>query len=294
MASSDFFLKFEGSHKFEGIEGAAEKAGHDLERLGASVADLGGGFLKLTHDAASEGRLPAVQHKIDSDLLKIDADFIKIGFDFIKLADPIHKLDGAVAGLADQFIKFMPSDNEAPFPLAADFLKYEADLKITGLDFLAAGLDHKIAPAESLSLNFFKISLDYKNQSDDQLKIAADLASFIKISGISERSALGTALHKLSDDSLKLANDYKIVSGDFLKVSQDLAPPLSEDGAISIDLKIDIKFDQAIAQHADDFIKLSADLIKLNTDLHSVGSDFIKLADAFEDRGHSIISTGKG
>jgi len=284
MASSDFFLKFEG------IEGAAEQAGHGLERLGASFADLGGGFLKLVHDAASDVQVPAVQHKIDSDLLKIDTDFIKIGFEFIKLTDRFHKLDGAIAGLADQFIKFMPSDSEVPFPLAADFLKYEADLKITGLDFLAAGLDHKIAPAESLSLNFAKISLDYKNQSDDQLKIAADLASFIKISGISERSALGTAFLKLSGDSVQLANDYKFVSGDFLKVSQDLAPTISEDGATSID----IKFDQAIVQHADDFIKLGADLIKLNTDLQGVGGDFIKLADAFEDRGHLIIPTAKG
>jgi len=288
MASSDFFLKFEG------IEGAAEQAGHGLERLGASFADLGGGFLKLVHDAASDVQVPAVQHKIDSDLLKIDTDFIKIGFEFIKLTDRFHKLDGAIAGLADQFIKFMPSDSEVPFPLAADFLKYEADLKITGLDFLAAGLDHKIAPAESLSLNFAKISLDYKNQSDDQSNIATDLANFIKISGISERSALGTAFLKLSGDSLNLANDYKFLSGDFLKVSQDLAPQLSEDGAISIDHKIDIKFDQAIVQHADDFIKLSADLIKLNTDLQGVGGDFIKLADAFEDRGHLIVPTGKG
>ncbi|HEX4556290.1 MAG TPA: hypothetical protein VH249_20035 [Xanthobacteraceae bacterium] len=288
MASSDFFLKFEG------IEGAAEKADHSLDRLGASFADLGGGILKLVHDAASEAQVPAVQHKIDSDLHKIDTDFIKIGFDFIKLTEPAHKLDGAIANFADQFIKFMPSASEVPFPLAADFLKYEADLKITGLDFLAAGQDIKLGPAESLSLNFAKISLDYKNQSDDQLKISADLASFIKISGISERSALGTAFLKLSGDSLKLADDYKIVSGDFLKVSQDLAPPVNEDGAIAIDHKVDIKFDQAIGQHADDFIKLGVDLIKLNADLHGVGGDFIKLADAVEDRGHLIVPSGKG
>jgi hypothetical protein len=288
MASSDFFLKFEG------IEGEAEKAGHGLERLGAGFADLGGGFLKLVHDSTSEGQLPAVQHKIDSDLLKIDENFIKIGFDFIKLTDPSHKLDGAIAGFADQFIKFMPSESEGSFPLAADFLKYEADLKITGLDFLAAGSDFKVAPAESLSLNFAKISLDYKNQSDDQFKIAADLAGFIKISGISERSELGAPFLKLSGDSVKLANDYKIVSGDFLKVSQDLVPPVGEVGTISVDQKIDIKFDQALVQHADDFIKLGADLIKLNADLHGVGGDFIKLADAFEDRGHLIVPTGKG
>ena len=226
MASSDFFLKFEGSHKFEGIEGAAEKAGHDLERLGASFADLGGDFLKLTHDAASEGRLPAVQHKIDDDLHKIDADFLKIGFDFIKLTDRFHKLDGAVAGLADQFIKFMPSNNEVPFPLAADFLKYEADLKITGLDFLAAGLDHKIAPAETSQLELLQ------DQPGLQRTRAMTSSRLPPIWPPSSRSAgfpksprLGTALLKLSDDSLKLANDYKIVSGDFLKVSQDLAPP---------------------------------------------------------------------
>jgi hypothetical protein len=77
-------------------------------------------------------------------------------------------------------------------------------------------------------------------------------------------------------------------------VSQDLAPPVGEDGTISIDHKIDIKFDQAVVQHADDFIKLGADLIKLNADLHGVGGDFIKLADAIEDRGHLIIPAGKG
>ncbi len=147
-------------------------------------------------------------------------------------------------------------------------------------------------------MNFAKISLDYKEQSADQLKIAADLESFVKISGISENSALGMAFVKLSGDSVKLADDYKFLSADFLKIAQDLAP--SDDDTITTDHKIDfkfdiaIKFDQAVLQHPDDFIKLGADLAKLNTDLRSFGGDFIKLADAFENPGHVIIPTAKG
>jgi hypothetical protein len=273
--------------KFEGLEGEGQKVGNDFDRLGDGFADLGGAFLKLVDDGSSADvnffKADFAAH-IKHDVFAIDQGFLKIGQDFIKLADPLHKFDDAVVKFADQFLKIMPSDSETPFPLAADFVKFETDLKVTGLDFLGAASDIKGGAIESLSLSFGKISVDYKEQGSDALAIGADLADFVTISGISE-SDVGAAFLKFSADWQKVGADYLKLSTDFQKISNDFVP--TEDSG-------PVRFDQVVLKHADDFIKLSQDLKLADAALGTLGGDFHKLAEAFENAGPVIIPTTKG
>jgi hypothetical protein len=273
--------------KFEGVEGEAHKLGHDFHKLGDGFADLGGAFLKLVDDVSPgdvdsfKGDLAA---HIKHDVFAIGQSFFKVGDDFLKLSDPLHKFDDAIVKFTDQFIKVTPSDSEVPpLSLAADFLKYETDVKLTGLDFLAAASDVKMMPTESLSLNFSKISVEYKAQSDDELKIAGDLVDFIRISGFSDSDA-GAAFLKFAGDSEKIGADYLKLSVDFQQISSDFVPTEGSGP---------LKFDQVVAAHADDFIKLSTDLKLTNADLGALGGDFHKLAEAFESPGQVTTPTFK-
>jgi hypothetical protein len=170
--------------KFDGLGGEGQKLGNDFDRLGDSFTDLGGAFIKLA-DVGSSTDTNSFKAdfaaQIKHDVFTVGDDFFKIGQGFVKLADPLHKFGDAVVKFTDQFIKLTLSESEMSFPLAADFLKFEADVGATGLDFLAAAPDIKSdAPAENLSLNFGSISVDYKAQGSDASQIAADLTEFAR------------------------------------------------------------------------------------------------------------------
>ena len=265
--------------KFDGLGGQGQKLGNDFDRLGDSFSDLGGAFIKIVDEVTAKKHLGGVKFED----IAIDRDFNKIGQDFVKLADPLHKFDDAVVKFAEQFIKFTPSDGEPSFPLATDFLKFEADVKLTGLDFLATAGDIKGSPTESLSLNFSKIAVDYKQQSDDALKIKQDIADFIDIAGISDSSELGTAFFKYSGDFQKISDAYLKLSADFQKISSDF--PTEGNAPLT--------FDQVVLKHADDFVQLSQDLKLADAALGGLGGDFHKLADAFENAGPVITPTFK-
>jgi hypothetical protein len=256
--------------KFDGLGGQGQKLGNDFDRLGDSFSDLGGAFIKIVDEVAEKKHLGGVKFAD----IAIDRDFNKIGQDFVKLADPLHKFDDAIIKFTGQFIKF---DNETPFPLAADFVKFETDIKLTGLDFFGAASDIKSdAPTESLSLSFSKIAIDYKAQSDDVLKIRNDILDFIDIAGISDSSELGMAFFKYSGDLQKISDAYLKLNADFQKISSDFVP--TEDSG-------PIKFDQVVLKHADDFVQLSQDLKLADAALGGLGGDFHKLADALENAG---------
>jgi hypothetical protein len=266
--------------KFDGLGGQGQKLGNDFDRLGDAFADLGGAFIKIVDEVTEKKHLGGVKFED----IAIDRDFNKIGQDFVKLAEPLHKFDDAVVKFTEQFIKFTPSDGEPSFPLAADFVKFETDVKLTGLDFLATASDIKGSPTESLSLNFSKFAIDYKQQSDDAFKIKQDIADFIDIAGISDSSELGMAFFKYSSDWQKISDAYLNLSTDFQKISSDFAPN-EESGPI--------KFDQVVLKHAGDFVQLSQDLKLADAALGGLGGDFHKLADAFENAGPVTTPTFK-
>jgi hypothetical protein len=274
----DAFIKFD-TIKFDGLGGQGQKLGNDFDRLGDSFSDLGGAFIKIVDEVTEKKHLGGVKFED----IAIDRDFNKIGEDFVKLTDPLHKFDDAVVKLTDQFLKITPSDNETPFPLAADFVKFENDIKLTGLDFLGAASDIKGTPTESLSLSFHKISLDYKAQSDDALKIRQDIADFLDITGTAS-SELGVAFFKYSGDLQKISDVYIKLSADFQQISSDFVP--SEGGG-------SIKFDEVVLKHADDFVQLSQDLKLADAALGGLGGDFHKLADALENAGPATTPTFK-
>jgi hypothetical protein len=274
----DAFIKFEG---FEGD--VAHKLGNGFDRLGDGFSDLGAVFLKLTDDLSSTDvkffKADAADH-IKHDIFAIDGGFLKIGADFLKLDGPLHKFDDTFVKFTDQFLKVTPPESEGSPSFAADFLKYEADVKMTGLDFLTAASDLKIAPTENLSLAFNKISVDYKNQSDDELKIATDAADFLKISGISESSKVGETFLKFSLDSVLISSVDLKLSTDFHKISTDLAAA-SDSGPMT--------FDQVVLKFSDDFVKLAQDLKLADGAFAALGGDTVKLAEAFEHPGPVII-----
>lgn len=300
--ASDFFLKFgdfkfDHIHKFESFEDAGEQAAQDLRGLGDDSVDLGGGFLRLIRDGSVSPDSPpaaTVELKFKHDDAFISDDFFKLGTDFVSASDSQHKVD----------IKEIPIikvvDQSSPGPLSAasesdggtplvvtDLLKYEADLKFTGLDFLTIAPDIADAPAETISFNFNKISVDYKEQSADESAISEDFiklaaaAADLKIRGLSD------AFLKYAEDAVKLASDYKVLGADFQKISEDfkVAPP-STDAATTGG---EFKFNQVVLQNSDDFIKWAGDLKVMNADFRAIGDDTIKLTNALETAAHQLL-----
>jgi hypothetical protein len=271
--------------KFDGLGGEGQKLGNDFDRLGDSFSDLGGAFIKLVDDVTATDFAKKHLAGVKYEDIAIDRDFNKIGQDFVKLADPLHKFDAAVIKLTEQIIKFAPSDGEPTFPLADDFLKFEGDIKLTGIDFLGAASDLKSdAPIESLSLSFHKISVDYKQQSADALSIKGDIAGFLDVAGVSDSSPLGMAFIKYSADWQNISDAYLKLSADFQKISSDFVPP--EGNA-------PLKFADVVLKHADDFVQLGQDLKLADAALGGLGGDFHKLADALENAGPSTTPTFK-
>lgn len=273
--------------KFDGLGGEGQKLGNDFDRLGDSFSDLGGAFIKLVDDGTStdtNSLKTDLAAQIKHDVFAIGQHIHKIGDAFIKLAGPLDTFDNAVVKFTDQFNKLGGDQS----PLAADFLKFETDIKLTGADFLGTASDIKSdAPAESLSLNFSKISVDYKEQSADALSIKGDIAGFLDISGISDSSELGMAFLKYSADWQKISDAYLKLSVDFQLISSDLAP--TEGKGFGAPLT----FEQAVIKFASDFTALGQDLKLADTALSGLGGDFHKLADAFENAGPSTTPSFK-
>jgi type VI protein secretion system component Hcp len=301
--ASDFFLKFDDFHKFESFEDDAERVAHDLRRLGENSVDLGGGFLKLIHDgtlAATEtDSLVSLDLKFKHDDAIISHDFLKVGLDFLNASASEHKLDTkeiVIIKVIDKStpILFSEVGGGGATTVETDLLTYEADLKITGLDFLKIAPGLTDAPAETLSLNFNKISFDYfnkisfdyKEQGADELKIGQDFITLAKSAADLKIHGLSEAFLKYGEDALKLAGDYLKVSADFLKISQDFAPPTTTDAVATAG---DLKFNQGVLQNPDDFIKLAGDLKFVNADLRAIGGDTLKLSDALESAAHKLL-----
>jgi hypothetical protein len=261
---------------FLNFEGEAEQVDHGLDRLGDSFADLGGGFVKLVDAATDELKIgPSSDNKLALEFKHAENvvahDFLKIGLDFLKVDVPLHKFDDGIVKLTDEFLKITPS-TEGDNPLAAEFLKFEGDLKLTGLDFLKLAADLKSdAPTETLSLDFAKLQFDYKEQSSDGLSIGE---TFQKISIQIDSFPLADAFHKFGDDFIKFGNDSLTTAVDWNKLSRDLAPTTDSPEAMTLD--------RTIAQHPEDFLSLVPDFHKLDTDLSSLGTDAHKIAEAIE------------
>jgi type VI protein secretion system component Hcp len=308
--ASDFFLKFNDFHKFESFEdnegesfeGAAEQVAHDLRRLGENSVDLGGGFLKLINDVTLA---PTENVSLDSGVVSLDIklkhddaiishDFLKVGLDFVEISASQHKIDIKEIPIIKVIDVASPGLNLAADSVGGgdtpavvtDLLKYEADLKITGLDFLKIAPGLGDAPAETLSLNFSKISFDYKEQGADELKLSEDFIALAKTAADLKIRGLSDAFLKYGEDALALGNDYLKLSADFHKISQDFAPPTTTDAVATGG---ELKFNQGVLQNSADFIKLAGDLKFLNTDLRAIGGDTLKLSDALETAAHQLL-----
>src|SRR5262249_20871050 len=157
------------AHKFS-FEAAAERAAHDLRRLGENSVDLGNGFRKLIDDgnASLESSDVLVDIKFKHDDALISHDFFKVGVDFVKAAESQHKIDIKEIPVIKVIDKSSPIlslalDGDGGTPaVVTDLLKYEADLKITGLDFLKIAPGLGDASAETLGIKFNNLSLDFK------------------------------------------------------------------------------------------------------------------------------------
>jgi type VI protein secretion system component Hcp len=294
----DDFLKFDNSHKFESLDDDAEQVAHDLRRLGANSVDLGGGFLQLIEDgtAASSGSPDSSAVSLDIKFKHDDAiisdDFLKVGLDFLKTSAAEHKIDTKEIVIIKTIDKSSPilfsevGGGGGAATVEADLLKYQADLKITGLDFLKIAPGLTDAPAETLSLNFGAISTDYKEQGADELKIGEDFLALAKSTADDKVHGLSDAFLKYGEDALKLASDYLAAGADLWKISQDFTASTSTD---AVSTGGEFKFNQVVLQNADDFIKWSGDLKLMNADLRAVGGDTLKLSDALENAAHQLL-----
>lgn len=292
--ASDFFLKFDNFHKFESFEEDAAGVAHDLRRLGENSVDLGDGFLKLIDDGTpaptESNSLVSVDLKLKHDDALISDDFLKIGLNFLEASASQHKLDTkelVIIKVIDKSTPLLFSEigDGGTLPVETDLLAYEADLKITGLDFLKIAPGLGDAPAESLSLNFSKISFDYKEQGADELKIADDFIALARSSLELKIHGLSEAFFKYGEDAVKLGNDYLALSADFQKISEDFVPPITTNAVVTGE----IKFNQGVLQNSADFIKLAGDLKLLNADLRAIGGDTLKLSEALDSAAHHLL-----
>lgn len=291
----DSFLKFDDFHKFESFEDAAEQAAHDLRRLGHASVDLGDGFLRLIRDGSFPSDSPAaatVDLKFKHDDAFISDEFFKLGSDFVSASETQHKIDIKDIPIIKVIDKSSPilsavSDDGGDTPkVVTDLLKYEADLKITGLDFLKIAPGIADAPAETLSFNFNKISVDYKEQSADLMAISEDFIALAKNAEQFKIRGLSDAFLAYAENAHKLADDYLKVSGDYLKISQDFVLVSSTD---AVTTGGEFKFNQVVLQNSADFIKWAGDIKFMNTDFRALASDTIKLSDVLETAAHQLL-----
>jgi type VI protein secretion system component Hcp len=294
IMASDFFLKFDDFHKFESFEDAAEGAAHDLRRLGTNSVDLGDGFLKLIHDGGETlASSASLDLKFKHDDAIISHDFFKVGFSFLEASASQHKIDVKdiviikKIDVASPILSAAASDGGGGVTtIETDLPRLEADLKITGLDVLkiAPGLGDQ--PAESLSLNFSRISFDYKEQGADELKVGEDFITLARNSADLKIRGLSDALFKYGQDAVALGSDYVKLSADFQQISADFQPQPQPDAVATGG---EIKFNQVVLQNSADFIKLADDLKFLNADLRTIAGDTLKLSEAFETAAHQLL-----
>jgi type VI protein secretion system component Hcp len=293
--ASDFFLKFDDFHKFESFEDAAEEAARDLRRLGANSVDLGGGFLRLIRDGSFPSDSPAaatVDLKFKHDDAFISDEFFKLGSDFVSASETQHKVNIKEIPIIKVIDKSSPilsavSDGGGDTPkVVTDLLNYEADLKITGLDFFKIAQGIADAPAETLSLNFNKISVDYKEQSADLMAISEDFIALAKNAEQFKIRGLSDAFLAYAEDAHKLADGYLKVSADYLKISQDFVLVSSTD---AVTTGGEIKFNQVVLQNSDDFIKWAGDLKFIKADFDAIAGDTIKLSNTLETAAHQLL-----
>ena len=288
--ASDFFLKFDDFHKFESFEDEAEGAAHALRRLGRNSVDLGGGFLKLIHDGTTAPS-DMLDLKFKHDDAIISHDFFKLGFDFLEASASQHKVDIKEIVIIKVIDKSSPNlsavseGGGGATTIETDLPQLEADLKITGQDFLKIAPSLTDAPAETLSLNFSKISFDYKEQGADELKVGQDFITLAKNAEQFKIRGLSDALFKYGQDAVALGNDYLALSADFQKISQDFSPTTT--AAITTDGEL--KFNQGVLQNSADFVALAADLKVLNADLRTMGGDTLKLSETLETAAHQLL-----
>jgi len=295
----DAFLKFhdfhkiDDLHKFESFEDAAEQAAHDLRRIGEDSVDLGGGFLKIIRDGSVSDDSPAagtIDHKFKHDDARISDDFFKLGSDFVDASASQHKIDIKEIPIIKVIDASSPgllsavTDGDGGTPaVVTDLLKYEADLKITGLDFLKIAPGIADAPSETLSLTFHKISLDYKEQGADLMAIGDDFIALAKNAADLKLRGLADAFFKYDDAAVKLAADYLKVSLDFQLISGDFSP--SDSGTTDGE----IKFNQVVLQNSADFIKWAGDIKLMNADFRALAGDTVKLADGLQQAAHQLL-----
>jgi type VI protein secretion system component Hcp len=290
VMASDFFLKFDDFHKFESFEDEAEGAAHALRRLGRNSVDLGGGFLKLIHDGTTAPS-DMLDLKFKHDDAIISHDFFKLGFDFLEASASQHKVDIKEIVIIKVIDKSSPNlsavseGGGGATTIETDLPQLEADLKITGQDFLKIAPSLTDAPAETLSLNFSKISFDYKEQGADELKVGQDFITLAKNAEQFKIRGLSDALFKYGQDAVALGNDYLALSADFQKISQDFSPTTT--AAITTDGEL--KFNQGVLQNPADFVALAADLKVLNADLRTMGGDTLKLSETLETAAHQLL-----
>jgi type VI protein secretion system component Hcp len=297
---SDFFLKFDDFHKFESFEEDAERVAHDLRRLGENSVDLGGGFLKLIHDATltpsdttSLASSVSLDLKFKHDDAAISEDFLKVGLNFIEASASQHKIDTkeiviikVIDKSSTSLLSAVSDGGGGVTTVATDLPKLEADLKITGLDFLKIAPGVTDAPAETLSLNFGTISFDYKEQGADELKVGEDFITLAKNAADLKIRGLSDALFKYGQDAVALGNDYVKLSEDFQRISDDFLPQPQPDGVATGG---EIKFNQVVLQNSADFITLARDLKFLDTDLKVLGGDTLKLSETLEAAAHQLL-----
>jgi len=304
--ASDFFLKFDDFHKFESFEDAAERAAHDLRRLGRNSVDLGDGFLRLIDDGMSPSETLASSVSLDLKFKHDDAiishDFFKVGLSFLDASASQHKIDIKEIVIIKTIDKSSPnlsavSDGGGGVTtIVTDLPQLEADLKVTGLDFLQLAPGLADQPTESLSPNFNKISVDYKEQGADgqlvgglgadELKVGADFITLAQNAEQFHIRGLSDALFKYGQDAVALGNDYLALSADFQKISDHFQPQPQPDAVATGG---EIKFNQAVLQNSADFIALAGDLKILNADLRAIGGDTLKLSESLETAAHQLL-----
>jgi type VI protein secretion system component Hcp len=232
--------------------------------------------------------------KFKHDDAVISHDFLKVGLSFLEASASQHKID------TKEIVIIKVIDKSSPILFSAvneggggattvetDLLQYEADLKITGGDFLKIAPGLANAPAETLSLNFNKISFDYKEQGADELKIAQDFIALAKSAADLKIRGLSDTFLKYSEDAVTLADAYHKVSADYLKISQDFVLVTSTDSVA--DGGGELKFNQVVLQNSADFVALAGDLKFVNADLKALGGDTLKLSEALETAAHQLL-----
>lgn len=270
---------------------------HDA--LSDAFANIDQDFLKLSSATPDTFLKVEADHQIKDNISAIGDWFIKLDGEFINISDVGLKVDDFVLKFT-QPATLGAAAVELP-AVQSDFLKVDADLKISASDLGVAGSDFiKLDAApdlDELKISELKVSIDFLKLGTDTTNAGADFTQLgndlIALGAGPNSKELDSALTLLGDQVLKIGSAFDAVALDFQELSQDFET-LGGGGITTTTVADFLESQESSASSSTPTGPLGSDFLKLEQDFHVLNQSIAGgLFDAGPVIGDLFAESGK-